>query len=434
MDTNLNFQYHTFGCKVNTYDTGLIQKKMILKTNGYPVHILNTCAVTQEATKQAVKLIRKLKAKDPISTIVVTGCAAQVDTQQFEAIPAVDLVVANSHKHELPEIMNLFFKKEIKNKVFKGNIFRKEDLGVGGGEEKEHTRSFLKIQDGCNSFCSYCIIPYARGTSRSLAASHLVSKINEIHNHGVLEVVLTGVHIGDYYDAKSNLNLDGLLSEILKKTKIPRIRLTSLEPVEITEALIEIFKSPRICPHFHMSIQSANTEVLKEMKRNYTQNEVKNTLLKIKEFFPESFVGMDVIVGFPNENKERFQDTFQVLKNLPWNRLHVFPYSERTGTKAAVMTEIVPMAERKQRAEALRELSYERLLASAHQQVHKEKKVLIMKNKVGLSPDYWNVQIPEASEFLDSWVGEEVKVKIIGFDEKKNQQDVVLIGELIESA
>jgi threonylcarbamoyladenosine tRNA methylthiotransferase MtaB len=444
MDTNINFQYHTFGCKVNTYDTGLLQKKILpeMKTislsakeqSKYPVHILNTCAVTQEATKQAVKLIRKLKAKDPISTIVVTGCAAQVDTQHFENIPSVDLIVANSHKHELPEILNLFFKKEIQNKVFKGNIFKKEDLGVGGGQEKEHTRAFLKIQDGCNSFCSYCIIPYARGTSRSLSAKSLIAKINEIHQSGVKEVVLTGVHIGDYLDSASNLNLEGLLEEVLLKTKIERIRLTSLEPVEISERLMMVFKNPRMCPHFHMSIQSANSEVLKEMKRNYTQKEVRESLTWIKETFPNSFIGMDVIVGFPNETQEHFEDTLKALKETPWDRIHVFPYSERTGTKAALTADNVPMSERKKRAEVLRELSFERLLSSAQKQIGLEKTILVMKNKVGLSQDYWNVKVPEAIEFLDSWVGTEIKVKIKDVEIKKTQQDVVLIGELVDES
>lgn len=448
MDTNLNFQYHTFGCKVNTYDTGLLQKKInpeiknlselapifSEKEKKYPVHILNTCAVTQEATKQAVKLIRKLKAKDPFSTIVVTGCAAQVDTKHFENIPAVDLIVANSHKHEIPEILNLFFKKEIQNKVFKGNIFKKEDLGVGGGQEQEHTRAFLKIQDGCNSFCSYCIIPYARGTSRSLSAKSLVQKIKEIHKAGVHEVVLTGVHIGDYTDPDTKLNIEGLIEKVLNETQIERIRLTSLEPVEVTPRLLDLFLNERLCPHFHMSIQSANSEVLKEMKRNYSQKEVIDSLTTIKERYPESFIGMDVIVGFPNETEEFFQDTLNTLSQTPWDRIHVFPYSERSGTKAALSGHNVPMSERKRRAEILRNLSFARLQESAKRQVGQIKEILVMKNKMGVSPDYWNVKVPEANEFMDSWVGQFVKVKITQLEVKPAQQDVNLIGEIIDES
>ncbi|NUM58273.1 MAG: tRNA (N(6)-L-threonylcarbamoyladenosine(37)-C(2))-methylthiotransferase MtaB [Bdellovibrionaceae bacterium] len=447
MDSNLNFQYHTFGCKVNTYDTGLMQKKINPETHNlsstavakdaamtgkvYPVHILNTCAVTQEATLQAVKLIRKLKAKDPISTIVVTGCAAQVDTKHFENIPAVDLVVANSHKHELVEILNQFFKKELPHKVIKGNIFKKEDLGLGGGQEKEHTRAFLKIQDGCNSFCSYCIIPYARGTSRSLSAKSLVAKIKELHGAGVNEVVLTGVHIGDYEDPISGRRLEDLLESLLSETQIPRIRLSSLEPVEVTARMLSLFKNSRLCPHFHMSIQSANSQVLKDMKRNYSQKEVVESLEQIKKELPHSFVGMDVIVGFPTETEESFQDTLSALEKTPWERIHVFPYSERHGTKAALIAEAVPMAVRKKRAEILRELSFNRLLAAAQRQVNQEKKILVMKNQQGLSADYWTVKVPEAKEFMDSWVGQEITVKIKGLEVRKAQQDVLLVGELL---
>ena len=190
MDTDINFQYHTFGCKVNTYDTGLLQRKILpeMKTislsakeqSKFPVHILNTCAVTQEATKQAVKLIRKLKAKDPISTIVVTGCAAQVDTQHFENIPSVDLIVANSHKGQLREILSERLRDPEFARVHKSNIFNKEDVEFGGGEELGHTRSFLKIQDGCNSFCTFCVIPFARGKSRSISVDDLVQKIKQL--------------------------------------------------------------------------------------------------------------------------------------------------------------------------------------------------------------------------------------------------------------
>ena len=198
------YQIHTFGCKVNTYDSGLIQKNLLQNPvqlrAGVKVHVLNTCAVTAEATKEATKLIRRIKAKEPFATIVVTGCAAQVDTDFFSNLPGADLIVANSHKGLLPEIIDQFFKGEIKDKVFKSNIFRKEDLEMGGGEEASHTRSFLKIQDGCNSFCTYCIIPYARGKSRSISIQDLTERIQGLSAQGIQEVVLTGVHIGDYED------------------------------------------------------------------------------------------------------------------------------------------------------------------------------------------------------------------------------------------
>lgn len=439
MDSNLNLQYHTFGCKVNTYDTGLIQKN--LKSHAQllreplatkpAVHILNTCAVTKEATQQAVRLIRKLKAKEPFSTIVVTGCAAQVDTESFSGLPAVDLVVANSHKHELPFILDNFFRQRDTNKTFKSNIFKKEDLGVGGGEEDSHTRSFLKIQDGCNSFCTFCIIPYARGTSRSLKVKTLIERIRELELQNVHEVVLSGVHIGDYYDTDQRLGLEGLLETILKQTKVQRIRLGSLEPIEVSDRLLELYQDSRMCSHFHMSIQSAQSEVLKEMKRKYTRADVESSLNRIASKVKNAYVGMDVIVGFPTEKESNFAETISSLQNTPWTRIHVFPYSERKGTKAAVMETSVAFHERKQRAELMRNLSNERLAAEALKQKDLVKKVLVLKKGQALSRDYWNVKLPSVDPvMLAGWAGQEVDVRITGSQAQVIQNDHHLIGEI----
>lgn len=448
MDSSLNLQYHTFGCKVNTYDTGLIQKNLkghtnLLMSPGLEssqrnadgvkpaVHILNTCAVTKEATQQAVRLIRKLKAKEPFSTIVVTGCAAQVDTESFVDLPSVDLVVANSHKHELPFILDDFFRKRNKSKIFKSNIFKKEDLGVGGGEEDSHTRSFLKIQDGCNSFCSFCIIPYARGTSRSLKVKTLIERIHELEMQNVQEVVLAGVHIGDYYDTDVGLGLEGLIEAILVKTKIPRIRLGSLEPIEVSDRLLDVFQDSRVCSHFHMSIQSAQSEVLKEMKRKYTQSDVESALHRIALRVPGAYVGMDVITGFPTETDEGFKETMKSLASTPWTRIHVFPYSERKGTKAAVMDVSVPQSIRKQRAEEMRGLSNQRLREQAEKQKGLVKKTLVLKKGQTLSRDYWNIKLSGVDAVMVAgWAGQEIDVQITGAAAQVNQNDFHLIGEV----
>ncbi|MBL7543630.1 MAG: tRNA (N(6)-L-threonylcarbamoyladenosine(37)-C(2))-methylthiotransferase MtaB [Bdellovibrionaceae bacterium] len=452
MDSRLNLQYHTFGCKVNTYDTGLIQKNLknyaavgeasVPATFSAPfsmsnlvtkpaVHILNTCAVTKEATQQAVRLIRKLKAKEPFSTIVVTGCAAQVDTESFSALPSVDLVVANSHKHELPFILDNFFRQRDGNRVFKSNIFKKEDLGVGGGEEDSHTRSFLKIQDGCNSFCTFCIIPYARGTSRSLKVNTLIQRIHELESQNVQEVVLAGVHIGDYYDGDEQLGLDGLIETILKKTKIQRIRLGSLEPIEVSDRLLELYQDPRLCAHFHMSIQSSQTNVLKEMKRKYTRHDVESALNRISGKVKNVYIGMDVIVGFPSETEVDFTETMSSLAQSPWTRIHVFPYSERKGTKAAHMETSVEFGERKRRAELMRALSNERLQAEALKQKNLVKKVLVLKKGQALSRDYWNVKLPTVDPvMLAGWVGQEIDVRVVGSVAQQIQNDCHLVGEV----
>ncbi len=432
----MNFQVHTFGCKVNTYDSGLIQKNMKsfdLKLNpGVKIHVLNTCAVTAEATKEAVRVIRKIKSKEPLATVVVTGCAAQVDTGAFENLPGADLIVANSHKGLLPQILDQFFKGEVKDKVFKSNIFRKEDLEMGGGEEQSHTRSFLKIQDGCNSFCTYCIIPYARGKSRSIPVAELVKRIDQLTGQGIQEVVLTGVHIGDYEDnyLGKPVGLEGLVEELLKRTKMPRFRLSSLEPVELTERLLDLYQDPRMCPHFHMSIQSAETVTLGQMKRKYTEEDVRKSLLRIQERVPGAFVGMDVIVGFPTETEEQFEKTFQNLAELPWTKIHVFPYSERTGTRAATLTETIPWAERLKRAQKLRELSLHRYQSEGLKQVGSKKKVLVLNKQGrgahGLSRDFWPVSW-DGDSFDSSLAGQEVEVIVKNYFQDPKKMDGMLL-------
>ncbi|WP_413570636.1 tRNA (N(6)-L-threonylcarbamoyladenosine(37)-C(2))-methylthiotransferase MtaB [Bdellovibrio sp. HCB117] len=446
MDHSVKYQVHTFGCKVNTYDTGLIQKN--LNAHGFApvisgeknarVHVLNTCAVTAEATKEALRYIRRLKVKDPFCTIVVTGCAAQVDTGSFSNLPGADLVVANSHKGSLPDLLNKHFRGELTEKVFKSNIFKKEDLEAGGGIEKHHTRTFLKIQDGCNSFCTYCIIPYARGKSRSISVADLVNRVNELYAEGSREVVLTGVHIGDYEDEVGGKKyvMEDLIENLLVRTKMPRFRLSSLEPVEVSERLLELYQDPRMCPHFHMSIQSANTDVLFHMKRKYTQDDVVKSLNAIAKKVPGSFVGMDVIVGFPTETEEQFQDTYNTLAQTPWTKIHVFPYSERQGTRAAAMDVSVYPHVRAERAARLRELSLSRYSELAKSQIGQTKKVLILKNAAkggqGLSHDYWPVDILGAESFIDHWAGQEIDVKISGYDHSNKQHmEGHLLGEVV---
>lgn len=448
-----SFRVHTFGCKVNTYDAGLIQKN--LTGGGYAsieaadspagenlVHVLNTCAVTAEATKEAVKLIRRIKAKEPNSTVVVTGCAAQVDTGSFENLLGADLVVANSHKGFLPQILDQHFKGTLENRVLKSNIFRKEDLEAGGGLEEHHSRAFLKIQDGCNSFCSYCIIPYARGKSRSIAIRDLVTRSRELHVMGYQEIVLTGVHIGDYQDetrAERN-RLEDLVEALLKLTSVPRFRLTSLEPVEISERLLELYQDPRICAHFHMSIQSASTTVLKDMKRNYGEAEVRESLLRIEKRVKNAFVGMDVIAGFPSETEELFEETYRALDETPWTRLHVFPYSERKGTRAAIMEQLNP-AVRKARARRLRELSLTRYQQEATKQIGALKEVLLLgresqKNqernvRQAVSRDYWTLLVEGASELSHGTSSPEVSVRVTGYEfENSPRMEGVLRGVL----
>lgn len=439
----LRAAFKTFGCKVNTYDTGLIEKK--ISAEGFDITsldkdldvvVFNSCAVTGEATKDLVKEIKKIKKISPHTKVVVTGCSAQVDGNFIDDLSEVDLIVANSHKGEIAKIMNQKFVLQIDNtKIFRSNIFRKEDMGLGGGQKSERTRSFLKIQDGCNSFCSFCIIPYARGKSQSLSVDYLLHKIEDLVDAGIKEVVLSGIHIGDYYDDESlggPYRLEDLIESVLKGTKISRIRLGSLEPVELTSRLLELYQDERMCPHFHMSIQSANDNILKLMKRKYGQKEVVESLNNIAKKIKNPFVGMDVIAGFPSETENEFLDTYKVLESTPWTRLHVFPYSERQGTRATFLQNAVPWSERKRRAKILNVLSSERFSKAAISQLNTEKRVLVLKTNKGqrgIASDFWSIDLSSEKELS---LGIEVNVKIKGYHRTNlSLSPILLEGEVI---
>ncbi|MCO5114035.1 MAG: tRNA (N(6)-L-threonylcarbamoyladenosine(37)-C(2))-methylthiotransferase MtaB [Bdellovibrionaceae bacterium] len=421
-DQDLTYKIHTFGCKVNTYDTSLLQSKIsALKPNEgekeVHVHILNSCAVTHEATKEAGKLARTLKRQDKNAMVVLTGCAAQVDKKFFKDNQDIDLIVGNSHKGDLEGLILKKLNHEMDEKTHQSNIFKKEDLEFGAGLEASHTRAFLKIQDGCNSFCSFCVIPFARGKSRSVEIQKLVGKVNEFYEKGLREVILTGVHVGDYED--QDKRLEDLIEALLADTDMPRFRLTSLEPIELSDRLLDSYKNPRMCPHFHMSIQSAQTRVLKDMKRKYTAEDVKRSLQKIAQYVPNAFVGMDVIVGFPGETEAEFRETYDRLASLPWTRIHVFPYSPRPQTRALMMEGGHDRSLILERSKQLRELSHQRWNSEAMKQVGTTKEVLLLSKNTdqythSLSRDYWNVLIDESDlqkATLDP-MSQELKVQI----------------------
>ena len=389
-------------------------------------HILNTCAVTREASAEAKRVVRKLKTQNPFAKIIVTGCAAQVDTGMFSGLGGVDFVVANSHKKEIPKILKRSIAGEKQENVFKSKIFKKDEIDFGSGLTDARTRVFLKIQDGCDSFCSFCVIPYARGRSRSFSVTQIVQQIQELVALGILEVVLTGVHIGDFQDPLTPPGSDPLsflVESILRRTKLARLRLSSLEPIEISDHLLELFSDSRVCPHFHLSLQSAQTQVLADMKRKYGQREVRNCLTKIERSLPQAYIGIDLIAGFPTETPAAFDETYAVMRDHSWTKLHVFPYSERPGTKAAQITENVYPHIRKERGKRLRLLSDDRVRLKAQAQVGLTKEILPLKNQnVGLSRDYWNVLLPESFSS-----GLETKFKIIGVqDELRNHQEFLV--------
>ena len=265
-------QIKNFGCKLNHYDSLLIKKQLKgfkpATIKGKSLFILNSCTVTAQAGRTVRKEAEKIKKSHPESLLVVTGCGAQTETELYAHSKFVDLVVGNSDKGRLREIIEGF---SAKSKVFKSNIFKSKDLFSGFvSPAEDRTRAFVKIQDGCDSFCTFCIIPFARGRSQSVGSDFIVSALKRLEKKGIKEAVLTGVHIGDYQDA--GIDLPRLLCLLLEKTHIPRIRLSSLEPVEITDQLLDCYKDERLCPHFHISLQSASSSVLKNNEENLWSN------------------------------------------------------------------------------------------------------------------------------------------------------------------
>lgn len=439
MSQRFDFVIHTWGCKVNTYDTGLLQSRLgsvttapavdaLASTQAQKVHVLNTCAVTEEATREAARKVRQLKAREPGALVVVTGCGAQVDGSVFDQLPDADLVIANSHKAEIESLVEHHVDGLLSERVFRSNIFRKDELEEGGGLEADHTRAFLKVQDGCNSFCSYCVIPFARGKSRSIPIENLVRRANELHALGASEIVLTGVHIADYED-EININdgikrlvLEDLVQALLEKTRIPRIRISSLEPTELSDRLLDFYENPRMCPSFHLSIQSACTATLHRMRRRYTAEDVENVFSRIHAKLPHAFVGMDLIVGFPGETDSEFQETYELLQKSSWTRIHVFPYSERPGTKALQLEDKVPVSVRQSRAAFVRQLSSARYAERASLQIGKILDGLILKKMKSsdetfqaITRDYWPVRITGGLS-----PGFEVSLKVTGYNRPAN--------------
>lgn len=436
----MKYKLLSYGCKVNTYDSGLLEKRLgsegMSRSDDDPdVVVMNTCAVTHEATKESIRHIRKLKKLHPNAKVVMTGCAAQVDSKMLLESDA-DLIVANSHKTEIQTHIKSLLEGKSVDRLYRSNIFKKEELEPGGGIESEHTRSFVKIQDGCNSFCTFCVIPFARGKSRSLTIDAIVGRMNELSLAGVNEMVLTGVHIGDYIDESgdSKLVLEDLVEQVLLKTTVPRIRLTSLEPIELSDRLLSLFKNnSRLCPHFHMSIQSATTKTLTAMKRKYSSEDVIKSMNDIKKEIPNAFVGMDVIVGFPGETEEDFMDTYNCLASLPWNQIHVFPYSPRPGIYANRLEGQMHRSKIMTRAKKLRALSNERYKSLMKSQVGTVKEVLLLKKRSvvqgGLSSDYWNISFAEP---LNKTPGEVVQVKVTAWEQGGLESEPgFLAGELV---
>ncbi|MBC7661034.1 MAG: tRNA (N(6)-L-threonylcarbamoyladenosine(37)-C(2))-methylthiotransferase MtaB [Chitinophagaceae bacterium] len=372
----------TLGCKVNTYDTHALENQF--KALGYDivespdlatVSVLNTCSVTENADKEARYLLRRFRRENPETVVVATGCYAQTDSQRLVDMDEVDLVFPNQTKDIVAEATHDFVRRQGAGSPQTVTKLPSHVKAVSGNRQghfksaltmleadSSQTRAFLKIQDGCNGFCSYCLIPYARGASRSVAPEEVTREVRRLIELGIKEIVFTGIHIGDYGD---DLGQEGgfvaLIEELMSWPDMIRIRISSLEPRELTEDLLKVLaKRPDLfCDHFHLPLQAGSDRILKLMRRSYDKKTYADNVAMARRYFPTANFGADIIPGFPGETDEEFIETMSFIKECGLNYLHVFPYSQRPNTAAAKMPGHLSAEVVKARAAKLRELSGE---------------------------------------------------------------------------
>ena len=403
----------TFGCRLNTFETEII--KSFIETNKIKnLSVVNTCAVTQEAEKKAVREIKKIKNKNKDTFLVVTGCAAQLRAKSFENMSEVDLVLGNQEKlisGNWSKINN-FLKKNKKN--FKSNLvsnIMKENTLPSNKliPSKSNTRAFLGIQNGCDHRCTFCIIPYARGNSRSITKSEIKKQIETLVLNGIKEVVLTGVDITSWgLDFEKKERLGDLIYFILNSIpSLERLRISSIDSIEIDPRLMDLLcYETRLMPHLHLSLQSGDNMILKRMKRRHSREDTIKFCSLLKKIRPKMTFSADIIAGFPTENEEMFQNTISIIEQCKIDWIHVFPYSSRTGTPASKMPQ-VPKMEIDKRASILRKISNERLNKHLKNKIGSIQKVLVEGNAKGFTEDYSRVSFEEGPE-----IGEIINMKI----------------------
>lgn len=374
----------TLGCKVNQYETNAMMQKMI--EAGYEVvdfetkadiYIINTCTVTNMADKKSRQMLRRVKEINPEAILVAVGCYAQVAKEKLEQIPEIDLILGINEKNDIVK----YVEQASKNTYVSDVLHQTEFLDFGDVTYTEKTRAVIKVQDGCNQFCSYCIIPYARGRIRSRRPESVIKEITDVAKEGIKEVVITGIHIASYgkdFNMESEYMLIDLLEEIQKVDGIQRIRLGSLEPTLITEEFVtRLKKLSKICDHFHLSLQSGCDETLKRMNRKYTTDQFRHVVKLLREAYPEVHLTTDVIVGFPGETEEEFNKTYEFLKEIKFYKMHVFKYSQRSGTVAAKMHNQIDGNIKEKRSNKLIELSDKNEEEYNKKYIGKEVKVLL---------------------------------------------------------
>lgn len=357
----------SLGCKVNQYETNAMAQKFI--EHGYEVvefdeyadvYIVNTCTVTNVADRKSRQMLRRAKEINKDATLVACGCYAQVAKDELKKIPEIDLIIGNNEKNDIIQIVENHIAQKGAEDLVSDVMYKLDYVELGTTTYTEKTRAVIKVQDGCDRFCSYCLIPYARGHIRSRKIENVIEEIKKVVEEGINEVVITGIHIASYgRDFKGeNIGLIDLLEEINKIQGLHRIRLGSIEPTIITDEFVErLSKLDKICDHFHLSLQSGCTETLKRMNRRYTTEEFKAVTKRLRAKFPNTALTTDIIVGFPGETEVEFNTTYEFLKEIAFYKMHIFKYSQRKGTKAAVMPNQVDGKIKEERSKKLIELS-----------------------------------------------------------------------------
>lgn len=338
--------FHTLGCKVNKYETEAMEE--LFKTSGYEIvkeddiadiYVINTCTVTNLSASKSRQFIRKAKRLNANAVVAVVGCYSQVSPDEVAEIDGVDVIIGTNKRNQIVSLCEEAKDKKMQINIVKdSNEYKEfEEINVTGMESM--TRAYIKVQDGCNQFCSYCIIPYARGRIRSRDAYDIVEEIKELSDKGFKEVVLTGIHVASYGKDLNNMDLATLIENIAKIDGIKRIRLSSIEQSIITDEFMErIVNTNKVCDHFHLSLQSGSDSVLERMNRKYTSNEYYEKVKLIRKYMPNAGITTDIIVGFPQETDEEFKETLDFVKKVKFSKIHVFKYSPREGTIAAKMT------------------------------------------------------------------------------------------------
>ena len=424
MELKRTVAFHTLGCKLNYSETSTLSR--LLENEGFEkrefdsqadVYVINTCSVTDNADKECRQLVRRIQRRSPESLVVITGCYAQLKPKEIAEIPGVDLVLGASEKFNLP----LHLKELSKGnsaKICSCDIDEVTDFH-SSYSINDRTRTFLKVQDGCDYNCSFCTIPMARGKSRSDSIDHVIANVREVVASGTKEIVLTGVNLGDFGkgsngDKKNAESFFELVQELEKVEGVERYRISSIEPNLLTNSIIEfVANSNKFMPHFHIPLQSGSNKILGLMRRRYKRELYADRVVLIKKLMPHCAIGVDVIVGFPGETDEDFNETFNFLHSLDISYLHVFTYSERPNTKALEIEPVVSMRTRHERNKKLRNLSYMKMQYFTQQHEGEIRKVLFeghVKNGMmeGYTDNYIKVTVPHKAD----WVNQVINWKL----------------------